>query len=529
MGINLHLRASLLGVVMATALAGTAFAQEPQRGGVLTTIHFPEPAVLSSGVNSGFVAAYVSTKIYEGLLKYDRKGDPMPVLATSWDVAKDGLTITFHLRDGVKWHDGQDFTADDVKFSLEKVWKVLHSRGRLIFANVQQVDTPDKLTVVLHLSKPSPALMYSLNSFQAQVMPKHIFDDGSDIAKNPHINAPIGTGPWKFNEWQRGSHVVLDRNESYWDMGKPYPDRLVVRYIPDAAARSAALETGEAQLGAQSPIPLSDVKRLASLPDIKVTTEGYEYFANVSTTYFNTARKPFSDIRVRHAFAYATDRQAMLDDIWYGYGKLATGPIASYNTKFYTADVPQYPYDPEKAKALLDEAGYTPDKDGIRMRLTYDVNSPLGAEYVRLGELLKQQFAKIGVELTLRTQDLATFLKRIYTDYDYDFYTAYNGIYTYPILSQWWGKNIQKGVPFSNSTGYANPRVDELIEAAQIESDPAKQVEEFHEIQKIVMEDLPVLVNFELDPVTIYSTKVHDHSVTYDGPFGSFSDVWIER
>ena len=178
MGINLHLRASLLGVVMATALAGTAFAQEPQRGGVLTTIHFPEPAVLSSGVNSGFVAAYVSTKIYEGLLKYDRKGDPMPVLATSWDVAKDGLTITFHLRDGVKWHDGQDFTADDVKFSLEKVWKVLHSRGRLIFANVQQVDTPDKLTVVLHLSKPSPALMYSLNSFQAQVMPKHIFDDG---------------------------------------------------------------------------------------------------------------------------------------------------------------------------------------------------------------------------------------------------------------------------------------------------------------------------------------------------------------
>ena len=202
----------------------------------------------------------------------------------------------------------------------------------------------------------------------------------------------------------------------------------------------------------------------------------------------------------------------------------ATGQIASYNTTLYRRRAVISVRSGEGRAArrgrLHAGQGWHPHAADLRR------NSPLGAECVRLGELLKQQ-AKIGVELTLRTQDLATFLKRIYTDYDYDFYTAYNGIYTYPILSQWWGKNIQKGVPFSNSTGYANPRVDELIEAAQIESDPAKQVEEFHEIQKIVMEDPPVLVNFELDPVRPQHQGARP-PVTYDGPFEA-SRTWIER
>src|SRR5215469_4598050 len=147
-----------LGLLLgAPAVLRAQQAAQPQRGGVLTAVHWPEPTVLNTAVNSGFAAASISTKIFEGLLEYDRAGRPVPQLAESWSVSPDGLAITFRLRSGVKWHDGSDFTSDDAKFSVE-VWKRYHSRGRLIYANVTQIDTPEPLTVVLHLSAPAPVL-----------------------------------------------------------------------------------------------------------------------------------------------------------------------------------------------------------------------------------------------------------------------------------------------------------------------------------------------------------------------------------
>ena len=519
--------ASVRALVLAFLSLGAmpiALAQAPRSGGVLTAIHWPEPTVLNSAVNSGFAAAFISTKIFEGLVEYDRSGHPVPQLAQSWSTSPDGLSVTFNLRPGVKWHDGVDFTSDDVKFSID-VWKRYHSRGRLIYANVVHVDTPDPLTVVLHLSAPAPALMASLNSFTSPVMSRHAYA-GTDIPTSPANQAPIGTGPWVFREWQRGSYIVLERNQKYWDAGKPYPDRLVVRYLPDAAARSAVIETGEAQIGVQTPIALSDVKRLAARPGLETTTEGYEYFAPIVTMQFNNSRPPFDDVRVRKAVAFAINRELVVNNVWFGLGKVASGPISS-KSEYYTPGVETFSYDPAKAESLLEQAGYKKDANGARLKLVYDV-SPLGSEYLRLGEVLKQQLARVGIQIELRTQDNASSSRRLYTDYDFSFFTAYVGTYADPQLAVYWSKNIVKGVPFSNASHYASPDMDRLLEQVQVENDPARRAEEFHEIQRIAARDLPIFPLFELDQLTIFDKRIHDHTTTFDGPFSNWSSIWIE-
>ena len=498
---------------------------QPQRGAVLTAVHWPEPTVLNTAVNSGFAAAFISTKLLEGLVEYDRKGKPVPQLAESWSISPDGLAVTFHLRSGVKWHDGSAFTSDDVKFSVE-IWKKFHSRGRLIYANVTQIDTPNPLTVTLHLSHPAPAIMASLNSFTSPVMPRHIYE-GKDFLSNPASQRPIGTGPWLFKEWQRGSYIILDRNPNYWQPGRPYPDRLVVRYLPDPAARAAVLETGEAQLGVRTPVALNDVRRLAALPNIGTTTDGYEYFAPIVTTQFNNARPPFDNVLVRKAVAFAMNRELIVRNVWFGLGKVATGPIAS-TSEYYTADVEKHPYDPKKAEALLEQAGHKKDAAGVRLKLTYEV-SPLGSEYLRLGEVLKQELARVGIAIELRTQDNASSSRRLYTDYDFDFFTAYIATYADPQLAVYWSKNIIKGVPFSNASHYANPEMDRLLEAVQVENDASKRMVEFHQIQKIAARDLPIFPLLELQQLTLFDKKVHDHTTTFDGPFSNLAPIWLSH
>lgn len=512
-----------LGLALCAPL--TARAQQPQHGGVLTVIHWPEPTVLNSAINSGFAAAFISSKIHEGLVEYDRQGKPQPQLAESWTTSPDGLSVTFNLRKGVKWHDGSDFTAEDVKFSVE-VWKRYHSRGRLIYANVTRIDTPDPHTIILRLSDPAPALMSSLNSFTSPVMSRRAYE-GTDIPTSPANLKPIGTGPWKFSEWQRGSHIILDRNPGYWQAGKPYPDRMVVRYPPDAASRSAVIETGEAQLGAQTPVALSDIKRLTGMANISATTDGYEYFAPIVTMQFHNGKPPFNDIRVRKAVAHAINREQVIRNAWFGLGKVATGPVSS-KSQYYTGDVEKHPYDPKKAEELLEAAGYRRDASGVRLKLTYEV-SPLGSEYLRLGEMLKQQLARVGIQIELHTQDNASSSRRLYTDYDFIFFTAYVGTYADPQLAVYWSKNIIKGVPFSNASHYSNPEMDRLLEAVQVENDSQKRMAQFHDIQKIAARDLPIFPLFELEQLTIFDKKVRDHTLTFDGPFSNLSSIWIAK
>jgi peptide/nickel transport system substrate-binding protein len=186
-------RRHLLGTAALIGIPQAARADAPVKGGTLTAVLYPEPPYLLSAVDPTLQMAVVTTKVMEGLLWYDMDMTPHPLLAERWEVAPDGLSYTFHLRPNVKWHDGQDFTAADVAYSLS-VWKTRHARGRQSFQKVTGVDTPDPHTVIIRLSDPSPQLATVWSSYESPIIPKHIFE-GTDLLTNKAATAPIGTGP----------------------------------------------------------------------------------------------------------------------------------------------------------------------------------------------------------------------------------------------------------------------------------------------------------------------------------------------
>ncbi|MCI0546330.1 MAG: ABC transporter substrate-binding protein [Candidatus Rokubacteria bacterium] len=515
------------GLALLAGLAVPAAAQ-PRAGGTLTIVQGAEPAALVSGMNTSTFIGTVSTKIHEGLLDYDFDLKPRPALAESWTVAPDGKTYTFKLRRGVSWHDGKPFTSADVKFSLEEIWKKLHPRGRVTFARVASVETPDATTVVLKLADATPMLLAALSAYESQVLPRHVYE-GKDFTTNPALNAPIGTGPFVFKEWRKGDYIRLEKNPAYWDKGKPYLDAIVVRIIPDAAARAAAIEKGEVQLGVFNPVPLADVKRLAALPTVKAETRGYEFFAPMYVMEANLRQEHLKDKRVRQAIMHALDRKFVTDNLWFGFAKPATGPIASSSPFYTTQGVPQYPYDVARANKILDDAGFKRSANNMRFKLSLTF-PPVQPEIPRTAEYIKQALARAGIEVDLQNIDLATFIRQVY---NWEFELTQNYLYLLPdpilgVQRLYVSSNIKKGTPFANAAGYENKDVDAAFAAAQIENDPGKRKELFARVQRQIQEDLPAFNLFELTFVTLYNAKVVNHTLGADGPYGSFKETYLE-
>lgn len=515
--------------VPALSVAQTQPKAEPgRRGGLLTMVVNPEPTGLIGAFDSGASIGMVSTKMFEGLVGYDLQLNPIPELATSWEWSADGLALTFRLQRNVKWHDGKDFTSADVAYSMMNIWKTLHSYGRAAFANVTAAETPDAHTVVFRLSKPARYMLGNLSGYVSPVMPKHLYD-GKDVRTNPVNAAPVGTGPFVFKEWNKGSYLRLERNPSYWRENRPYLDGIVFRFIPDAGARAVAFESGEVQLGMFNSLPLNTVRRLEKLPQFEVTTLGYEFNSTIFMHELNTRRAPFDKVQVRQAVAHAIDRQALVNVVWQGFGRPSTSAVPSTVAKYHAKDTPQYPYDLKRAEALLDEAGYPRKAGGIRFKIFHDF-LPFGSDLQRSAEFTKQQLARVGIDVEIRSQDLATFVKRVYSDYDFDMTNTHLSALTDPTLGVqrlYWSKNIAKGIPFSNASGYANPEVDRIFEAAQVEPDDAKRVALFQEFQRIAQRDLPIVNLFDMRPATVTNRRVRNHTLRGDAVFASFVDVFL--
>ncbi|MEE3100928.1 MAG: ABC transporter substrate-binding protein, partial [Pseudomonadota bacterium] len=238
-----------LGPLMAGALAALAVtaadAQEPKRGGTAIIQMKGEQRILNPALRASTGVYYITGKIVEPLIDKSYDGYE-PVLATEWSSSEDGKEITFKLREGVKWHDGEDFTCDDVSFTAMEMWKKLLNYSTSLQQNLEAVDCPDPHTAVFKYSKPMPMdLMLAAMPDLGHPMPKHLYE-GTDILKNEYNTAPVGTGPFKFVEYQRGQYVIAERNDDYW-RGEEYPylDRIVWRFINDSSAAAAALEAGE--------------------------------------------------------------------------------------------------------------------------------------------------------------------------------------------------------------------------------------------------------------------------------------------
>jgi peptide/nickel transport system substrate-binding protein len=486
----------------------------------------PEPPSLSSFNTTAGTSVTASSKVLEGLLSYDENLAPRPALATAWEVAEDGLSYHFTLRQGVKWHDGQPFTSADVAFSLDLV-KRFHPRGGGTFANLQQVETPDDHTAIVRLSKPAPYLIRGFAGGETPILPRHLYASGDPLS-NPHNNAPVGTGPYRFKRWERGSFIEYERNPDYWNPSAPAVDTLILKVIPDGAARLAAFENGTLDAGGQSPVPLSDLERLTQSGRLKATTRGYRYTITPTMLEFNLDHPLLSRIEIRQAIAHALDREVIRKVVYYGYAEASVSPIPkSFANYVYTGPNP-YPFDTEAANALLDKAGL-PKKGAYRFSLTLDP-LPYGDSYSRTAAYIRSALARSGIEVKLRAQDFPTYIKRIYTDRDFDFAVVGMGTMYDPTVGVqrlFWSKNFRKGVPFSNGTHYNNPEVDRLLEAAAVETDEQKRGELFKAFQKIVIEELPSITLVMQQQVSVFNARVSGFEDDANGLDSSLANITL--
>ncbi len=525
----------LLAGALLTLAAPLAMAQaSPQRGGTLVIVVQPEPPTLAAYQSTAGPVGQVTTKVYEGLLEYDFDLKPQPGLAKSWSVSADNRSVTFNLQEGVKFHDGKPFTSADVQFSVMEVLKKVHPRGQNTFRAVTAVDTPNALTAVFRLSEPAPYMMMALSSYESPIVPKHIYGEG-DVKAHPSANTPVGTGPFKLVEWQKGQFMRFDRNPDYRKPGLPHLDRIVARFIADGGTRSATLETQEAHMAGFGAIPPVDVKRLQALPHIDATFKGYEMQAPIVQLDFNTTKPPFDNVKVRQAVAYAIDRKFVIDNVWFGFGRPATGPINS-NFKangLFTPDTKNYnvPNGIEIANKLLDEAGKPRGADGTRFEIVHDI-TPYGEEWRRFGEYTQQQLGKLGIKVTLRYEDVPTWLRRVYTNYDFQLTNNWIQTLADPVIGVhrlYHSASIKPGTVFVNGSRWSTKETDDLMDKAAVEADPKKRAALYHDMQKRVAEASPLVWVHELNFVTVYNKKVNNFPLSPLGIYSSFDQVWLAK
>ncbi|TPJ71189.1 ABC transporter substrate-binding protein [Mesorhizobium sp. B2-6-2] len=483
-------------LLASTALPTIGFAQTPKKGGRLILAADSEPRNLNPAIVASNGVFFISSKIVETLAEasFDGKDGLQPRLALSWEGAADGLSVTFKLRDGVKWHDGKPFTSADVAFSALQIWKPLQNLGRTVFKDLEAVDTPDDLTAIFKFGKPTPfQLIRNALPALSSVVPKHLYEVGK-IEDNPANNAPVGTGPFKFAEYKTGQYYQLTRNDAYWAKDEPYLDEIVYQVLPDRTSAAAALEAEEIQLAAFSAVPLADLDRISKVPGLKVVTKGYEGLTYQFVVEINHRRKELADLKVRQAIAHAIDKDFVVKTIFLGYAATATGPVPKNDPQFYTADVPTYPFDVAKANALLDQAGYKRADDGKRFALKL-LPAPYFNETKQFGDYLRQALAAIGIDAEIVNNDSAAHIKAVYTDHAFDLAVGppvFRGdpAISTTILVQ---SGIPDGVPFSNQDGYKNADLDALIAKASETLDTAARTELYKEFQKKVAADLPLI------------------------------------
>jgi peptide/nickel transport system substrate-binding protein len=504
-------------------------AQEPRRGGSLVATWGggePQAVYVPSGGGPG--PTFSSSKVLERLAHRRRDGAFEGELAEGWKAAEDFRSYTVKLREGVKFHDGQPMTADDVVHSVDEIWKKYAAPASM--TDYTGIEAPDAGRVIVKFGKPMPEFTFAslLSGPASYIVPKHLYA-GSDPAGNPANNAPVGTGPWKFKTWVRGSHFEYVRNDDYWRSGFPYLDRLVLRFVRDPAGRAAAIESGEIQIGVFDAIAAADIKRLTASPKFVATTQGYEDAVWATTMECNCRKPLFAKREVRQAMFFAVDRERIANTVYYGYARAGTSPIFSPNTEFYSPDTFSTAYDPKKAAALLDAAGHKKPAKGSRFSVTL-VAGGWFVDNARVAAIVKQGLEEIGITVELAVPERTAAIKRIYTDYDFDLAISNqeNPPEPVPTTTQYFTTDgIKKGVPFRNASGFSSAEMDALVEKIRVETEPARRRSLVVDFQQLATREACNLPLAEVETSTVASSRVQNYANDPNTLAASWHDIWL--
>ncbi|MBU0947056.1 MAG: ABC transporter substrate-binding protein [Proteobacteria bacterium] len=494
---NYALTAIVFFLIPFSSFAAQSTDAVPRSGGELVMSLYATPPHLNPAIQSGLATAIPGTQIFAGLLRFDKEWNPQPYLAEKWEISTDGLSVTLDLVKKAVFHDGTPITSADVAFSIMTV-KALHPFKSMMEA-VERVDTPDPHTVVIRLKKPHPALLLAMSPALLPILPKHIYGSVEQVKDHPANMQPIGSGPFKLESFVPGKEIRLIKNNDFFIKGRPYLDRLTIKIIRNTLEEGLGMETGDIDMMVSFQ-DLMELNQLRSLDHLVVIKDGFKGIGPIYWLAFNLQKKPFNDIRVRKAIAYAIDRKFIVDTTFKGEVAIETGPISSTNP-FYSPDVNLYEQDFDKANRLLDEAGYSRDKTGKRFsfRITY-IPERTGinlhtAEYLR--EVILRN---LGVEVIIEhPRDLNDWIQTV-SNWDFDL--TVDDVFNWgdPVIGvhrTYLSSNIRKGVIWSNTQGYSNPAADELMEQAASELDFQKRYALYEKFQKIITDDLPIYTLFQ--------------------------------
>jgi peptide/nickel transport system substrate-binding protein len=507
--------------------AAPALAQGAKRGGTLVIASLDTPRHLNGAVQSGWATGIPSTQLFASPLRFDDKWNPQPYLAEKWSLSPDGLSLTLNLHRNAVAHDGQPVTSADVAFSIMAI-KANHPFNTML-APVEKVDTPDPYTAIVRMRTPHPAILLAMSPGLCPILPKHIYDDGQDLKTHPRNSANVvGSGPFKLVEFTPNQRIVLERFDKFFLPGRPYLDKVVISTMSDATTAALSLERGDAQMMTFASKP-TELKRLSANPNVKVLDKGYEGFGGVVWLAFNLTRKPMSDIAVRKAIAMAIDKNFFAKALQGGFAVPIDGPLHP-SSPFASKDLVRYPLDLKKAAEMLDKAGYKAGPNGERFKLNMDY-FPGADEWGRNGaEYLRSQLKKIGIAVEVRPEpDFPTWAKRMG---EHDFDVSIDGTFNWgdPIIGvhrTYLSTNI-KPIVWSNTQSYANPKVDQLLNDAAKEVDPAKRRADYAAFQKIVTDELPVVYLTTQAMRTIVSNKVGNPPSSIWGPLSPFDEIYLK-
>lgn len=477
---------------------------------------------LNGAVQSGTATAVPSTQIFASPLRYDEGWNPEPYLAESWETSEDGLTFTLNLRAGATFHDGQPITSEDVAYSIMTT-KANHP-FKSMFDPVESIDSSDPMKAVINLSKPHPALLLALSPALAPVMPKHVFDNGEDAKSNSMNSAPVGSGPFMLESFTPGESIILKKNPNFFLEGKPLLDEIIIRVIKDENSLLIAMENEEVDM-----VPFmtasTSIKRIQENDGTDVTNAGYDAVGPINWLAFNTKSPKLSDARVRQAIAYAVDREFIINALHRGFSGLQRGPIIE-SSPFFDPSIPAYDLDLDKANALMAEAGFA---DG--MELTIDFIPGPAEQQKNIAEYMKSQLKKIGIDVSVRAApDFPTWAKRVS---GHDFELTMDIVFNWgdPVIGvhrTYLSNNIVEGVIWSNTQSYANAKVDELLNAAAVETDQEKRKALYQEFQQIVAADVPIYWLNSLPYHTGYHEGLGGLPTSIWGPMHPLDNVFWE-
>jgi len=444
----------------------------------------------------------IDSLIFDDLLTKADDLNVAPGLAERWEIP-DPRTYIFYLHHGAMFHDGRPLTSRDVKWTFDSLLRgQIRSTKAAVYKYVDHIDAPDDFTVTFHMKEPDSTLLWNLCDGAMGIVPY-----GSGYEMTLH---PIGSGPFKFVSAETDREVILERNDNYWGE-KARLSRLRFAVVPDETTEALELRKGSGDVTINSLTP-DTVATLARNPDLKVQSNPGTRLAYLG---FNLRDPILSNVRVRQAIAYALDRGPMIEYLWRGQARPARSILPAQSWA-YNGNVPAYEHDPEKAKQLLDAAGY-PAVNGVRFHITMKTSTDPNTRM--MVAVIQQQLREVGIALDVRSFEFATF----FSDVQHGAFQMYGlrwiggnedpDIFEYAFHSSRFPPNG------ANRVFYLNPRVDDLIDQARRQTDPAARKPLYAEIQQIIAEDLPYINLWYLDNVLVHTNRVHGIRLNPTGNF----------